>query len=45
MLLNYHTGRFVLGLLCVGVWVWFGWGGIPVASNSDTTPAELYVEE
>jgi len=28
MLLNYHIGRFVLGLPCVGVWVWFGWAGI-----------------
>jgi hypothetical protein len=35
MLLNCHIGCFVLGLLCVGVWVRFGWGG-----NPDTTPAE-----
>jgi len=26
-LLNCHIGCIVLGLLCVGVWVWFGWGG------------------
>jgi len=24
MLLNYHIGCFILGLLCVGVWVRFG---------------------
>jgi len=40
MLLNYHIGRFVLGLLCVGVLVRFGWGGIWAAGNWDTTPAE-----
>ena len=28
MLLNYHIGRFVLDLLCVGVRVRFGSGGI-----------------
>ena len=31
MLLNYHSGRFVLGLLCVGGWVLFGWGSIRAA--------------
>ena len=28
MPLNYHIGRFVLGLLCVGGWVWFSWSSI-----------------
>jgi hypothetical protein len=28
MLLNYHIGRFVLGLLYVGGWVRFGWSSI-----------------
>ena len=28
MLLYYHIGCIVLGLLCVGVRVRFGWGGI-----------------
>jgi len=44
MLLNYHIGCIVLGLLCVGVRVRFGWGGIRAACASagslDTTPAE-----
>jgi len=31
ILLNYHIGRIVLGLMCVGVSVWFGWSGIHVA--------------
>ena len=31
MLLNYHIGCIVLGLLCVGVRVRFGWGGIRTA--------------
>jgi hypothetical protein len=31
MLLNYHIGRFVLELLCVGFRVRFGWGGIQAA--------------
>jgi len=31
MLLNYHIGRFVLGLMCVGDSVWLGWSGIRVA--------------
>jgi len=34
MLLNYHIGRFVLDLLCVGVRVQFGWGGIRGAGFS-----------
>jgi len=28
MLLNYHIGCIVLGLLCAGVRVRFSWGGI-----------------
>ena len=36
MFLNYQIGCFVLGLLCVGVWVRFGWGGIRVAGYSNT---------
>jgi len=31
IMLNYHIGRLVLGLLCVGVRVLFGWGGIRAA--------------
>jgi len=31
MLLNYHIDCIVLGLLCVGVRVRFGWGGIRAA--------------
>jgi len=31
ILLNYHIGCIVLGLLCVGVRVRFGWGGIQAA--------------
>ena len=31
MLLNYHIGRIVLGLLRVGGWVWFSLGSIWVA--------------
>jgi len=42
MLLNYHIGCIVLGLLCVGVRVRFGWGGIWAAGNPDTTLAEPY---
>jgi len=34
MLLNYHIGRIVLGLMCVGVSVWLGWSGIHVAGLS-----------
>jgi len=30
MLLNYHIGHYVLGLLCVGDSVWLGWSGIRV---------------
>ena len=32
ILLNYHTGRIVLGSMCVGVYVWLVWSGIRVAS-------------
>jgi len=42
MLLNYHIGCFVLGLLCVGVRVRFDWGGIRTAGSPDTTLAELH---
>ena len=31
MLLNYHTGRFVLGLLCAGGYVLLGLSGIQTA--------------
>ena len=31
ILLNYYTGRIVLGSMCVGVSVWLGWSGICVA--------------
>jgi len=34
MLLNYHICCIVLGLLCVGVRVRFGWGGIRAAGFS-----------
>jgi hypothetical protein len=40
MLLNYYIGCYVLGLLCVGVRVWFDWGGVRAAGSPDTTPAE-----
>ena len=33
MFLNYHIGRFVLGLLCVGGWVRFGCSSIRAASH------------
>ena len=36
ILLNYHICRFVLGLLCVGVWVKFGWGGVRFAGCRTT---------
>jgi hypothetical protein len=31
LLLDYHIGCIVLGLLCVGGWVWFGLGSVRVA--------------
>jgi len=34
ILLNYHLGRIVLDLMCVGVSVWLGWSGIRVAGSS-----------
>jgi len=34
MLLNYHICCIVLGLLCVGVRVRFGWGGIWAAGRT-----------
>jgi len=36
MLLNYHIGSIVLGLLCIGVRERFGWGGIQAAGWSTT---------
>jgi hypothetical protein len=36
VLLNYHIGRFVLGLLCVGDLVWLGLS-CASACNTDTT--------
>jgi len=43
MLLNYHIGCIVLGLLCVGFRVRFPWDGIWDAGSPDTTLAELHV--
>jgi len=40
MLVNYHIGCIVLGLLYFGVRMRFGWGGIRAACSPDTTPAE-----
>jgi len=40
MLLNYYIGFIILGLLCVGVRVRFGWGGIRATGGPDTTPAK-----
>jgi len=37
VLLNYHIGRIILGLMCVGVLVWLGWSGIRVAGSNPTT--------
>ena len=34
MLLNCHIGRFVLGLLCVGDFVWLGLSSVCVAGFS-----------
>jgi len=28
---DYHIGHFVLGLLCVGVWVQLGWSSVRTA--------------
>jgi len=49
VLLNYYTGHFVLGLMCVGDSVQLGWSSIHVAGrscasacNMDTTPTQLY---
>ena len=37
---DYHIGRFVLGLLYVGGQVWLGWSGVQAAAYSpDTIPA------
>ena len=43
MLLNYHIGCIVLGLLCVGFSVRFGWGGIRAAGCSTTDLFICYV--
>ena len=40
MLLNYHIGSFVLDLMCVGIRVWFRWGGFQAAGSLDTPLAE-----
>jgi len=43
VLLNYHIGRIVLGLMCVGVSVWLGWSGIRAsACNTDTTQTQSH---
>jgi hypothetical protein len=34
MLLNYHIGRFVLGLLCVGGWVRFGCSSVQAQAKA-----------
>jgi len=46
MLLNYHIGRFVLHLLCVGVRVRFGWGGIRAAGchSAAWIPSRVFQE-
>ena len=44
MLLNYHIGCFFLGLLCVGVCVRFGWGGIRLKHNSASSPDTTLAE-
>ena len=36
MLLNYHIGRYVLGLLCVGGYVRSGLSGIRAAGSTQT---------
>jgi len=41
ILLNYHIGRIVLGLMCVGVSVWLGWNGIRVAVLQPATRIPL----
>jgi len=47
MLLNYHIGFIVLGLLCVGVRVRFGWVGIRIAgfSKQRTKSAIVVVQQ
>ena len=42
MLLNYHIGRLVLGLLCVGGWVRFGWSGVRAAGLSTSREHSFY---
>ena len=41
MLLNYHIGYIVLGLLCVGVRVRFGQGGIRAAGSRQPAVTQL----
>jgi hypothetical protein len=43
MLLNCHIGCIVLGLLCVGVRLRFGWGGIWAAGFSHHQGAHQFV--
>jgi len=31
---DYHIGRFVLGLLYVGGWVLLGWSSVPAAART-----------
>ena len=38
MLLNYHIGCIVLGLLCIGVRLRFGWGVIRATGSSAGSP-------
>jgi hypothetical protein len=45
MLLNYHIDRTVLGFLCVGVRVRFGWGGIRAAGNSLLICGKLFLHK
>ena len=52
MLLNCHIGCIVLGLLCVGVWVWFGWGGsagvvsgLPAEAQLKNETANIVVQQ
>jgi len=42
MLLNYHIGRFVPSLLCVGGWVRFGWSSMQAAGCSSATGGFLF---
>jgi len=41
MLLNYHIGCIVLGLLCVGFRVRFSWGGIRAVGSLPSTSTAI----